>query len=287
MRIALLGANGQLGQDLTRVLADHEVLPLTRHDFDVQDHPRVRSVLESLRPDLVLNTTAYHRVDDCETRPELAYGVNALAVLNLVRIANDLDATLVHISSDYVFDGASNVPYTESSDPFPRSVYANSKLAGEYLVRTTAKRYFLIRTCGLYGRAGSQGKGGNFVEVMLRKARAGEAIQVVNDQELTPTYTLDLARQMALLLPTRHYGLYHMTNEGSCSWFEFAQTVFETAGVKANLSPTTSALYKSPALRPRFSVLENARLKDLNIHRMLHWRNALKEYFGEKQSADG
>src|SRR5499425_360293 len=141
MKIALLGANGQLGQDLLGALRLHDVHALTRSDFDVTDHARARDKLLQVHPDVVLNTTAYHRVDDCETHAELAYAVNTLAVLNLVRVANDLDAVLVNISTDYVFDGRIRQPYTEHSEPFPLSVYANSKLAGEILVRTMAKKY--------------------------------------------------------------------------------------------------------------------------------------------------
>jgi dTDP-4-dehydrorhamnose reductase len=278
MRISILGANGQLGRDLSSALSGHDIHCFSRDDSDVADHARTRAVLTESRPDAVVNLTAYHRVDDCESQPELAYAVNALAVLNLVRIANDLDATLAHVSTDYVFDGASTTPYTESSEPLPLSVYGNSKLAGEYLVRSAARKYFLIRSCGLYGHAGSRGKGGNFVETMLKKARSGERISVINDQTVTPTATADLARQMALLLPTSHYGLFHMTNEGACSWYEFAAAIFEIAGIAADLQPTTSELYKSPALRPRYSVLENKRLKDLGLNRMLHWRAALTEY---------
>jgi dTDP-4-dehydrorhamnose reductase len=278
MRIAILGSNGQLGRDLTFSLKDHQLFPLTRDDVDVGDHGRTRSMLSNLRPEIIINTTAYHRVDDCEVETELAYSVNALAVLNLVRIANDLDAKLVHFSTDYVFDGKSKEPYIETSQPFPLSVYGNSKLAGEYLVRTTAKKYFLIRTCGLYGKSGSRGRGGNFVETMLKKARAGEPIQVVQDQVLTPTATADLARQVAMILPSEHYGLFHMTNEGACSWYEFARAIFEIAQVRANLSPTTLDYYKAPALRPPYSVLENARLKSLDLNVMRHWRDSLAAY---------
>ena len=278
MKIALLGANGQLGQDLQRALHSHELRGLTRKDFDVTDHARAREVLMDLHPDVVLNTTAYHRVDDCESQPDLAYGVNALAVLNLVRVANDLDAVFVHISTDYVFGGDARAPYTETREPFPLSIYANSKLAGELLVRTMLKKYFLIRSCGLYGAAGSQGKGGNFVETMLAKARRGESIRVVDDQVVTPTYTVDLANQIARVLPTEHFGLFHMTNEGSCTWYEFARAIFELSGVDADLSPTTSEQYKTPAARPKYSVLENARLNELGLNQMRHWRDALAAY---------
>jgi dTDP-4-dehydrorhamnose reductase len=284
MRIALLGSNGQLGRDLLAQLAEHELFPLTRQEFDVTDHARARSVISALKPDLVLNTTAYHRVDDCETHAELAYAVNALAVLNLVRIANDLDAALVHFSTDYVFDGKSESPYREESIALPLSIYGNSKLAGELLVRTIARKYFVIRTCGLYGLAGSRGKGGNFVETMLSKARNGESIRVVNDQTLTPTSTLEVARQLSVLLTTTHYGLFHMTSEAACSWYEFASAIFELSGIAADLSPTTSDLYKTPASRPRYSVLENAHLKRLGLNQMRHWREGLSEYLNSKMS---
>jgi len=278
MKIALLGANGQLGQDLQQALHSHDVRPLTRKEFDVTDHALARSVLTDIRPEVVVNTTAYHRVDDCETHPDLAYAANVLAVLNLVRIANDLNAILVHVSTDYVFDGGTRQPYTEKSEPFPLSVYANSKFAGELLVRSMAHRHFQIRSCGLYGKAGSQGKGGNFVQTMLAKARRRESIRVVDDQVVTPTYTVDLANQIARILPTEHFGLFHMTNEGSCTWYEFARAIFEIAGVETDLSPTTSDAYKTAAIRPKYSVLENARLKELGLNQMRHWREALTAY---------
>jgi dTDP-4-dehydrorhamnose reductase len=284
MKIALLGANGQLGQDLQAALRGHDVVPLTRNEADVTNFGRTRRVLTDLSPNVILNTTAYHRVDDCEDQPELAFQVNALAVLNLVRIANDLNAVLLHLSTDYVFDGNSREPYTETSPPAPLSVYATSKLSGELLVRAAARKYFLVRTCGLYGVAGSHGKGGNFVETMIAKAKRHESIRVVNDQMVTPTYTADLAHQIARILPTTSYGLYHMTNEGCCTWFEFANAIFELSGIKPDLSPTTSELYKTPAIRPRYSVLENARLKQLGLNEMRHWREALAAYLKEKSS---
>jgi dTDP-4-dehydrorhamnose reductase len=286
MEIALLGANGQLGTDLRIALESHRVIPLTIDDVDVTDHEKTRAFLINLRPEVVLNTTAFLRVDDCETRPETAYAVNASSVLNMVRIANELDAVFVHFSTDYVFDGKAREPYTEESYPLPLNVYANSKLAGEFLVRAYARKHFLIRSSGLYGRAGSMGKGGNFVETMLAKANRGESIRVVDDQVLTPTYTVDLARQVAVLLPTQHFGLFHATNEGSCSWWEFARTIFELAGVDADLSGISSDVYRTPAVRPRYSVLENARLKELGLNRMRDWREALAAYLKDK-SLDG
>jgi dTDP-4-dehydrorhamnose reductase len=278
MDIALLGANGQLGQDLRSALQAHDLQAFTRKEFDVTDHARTRSVLIDLWPEVIINTTAYHRVDDCESHPELAYAGNVLAILNLIRIANELDATLVHFSTDYIFDGKSREPYTETSVPFPLSVYANSKFAGELLVRSMARKHIMVRTCGLYGVAGSSGKGGNFVQTMLAKAHRKEPIRVVDDQVVTPTYTVDLANQISCVLQAGDFGLFHMTNEGSCTWFQFARAIFEIAGVEANLSPTTSSVFKAPAIRPAYSVLENARLKELGLNRMRHWREALAAY---------
>ena len=285
MKIALLGANGQLGTDLQKALQGHSVTPLTIDEVDVTNHSRTRAVLMDLHPDVVLNTTAFHRVDDCETQADLAYAVNATAVLNLARLANELDALFVHFSTDYVFDGRSRQPYTETSEPIPESIYANSKLAGELIVRAYSCKYLLIRTSGLYGRAGSMGKGGNFVETMLEKAKRGDSIRVVNDQVLTPTYTVDLARQTVRLLSTPHRGLFHITSEGACSWFDFARKVFELAGVDANLSPTTADGCKAPAGRPGYSVVENARLKELGLNQMREWSEALAAYLDEKNIA--
>ena len=141
-----------------------------------------------------------------------------------------------------------------------------------------ARKYILIRSCGLYGAAGSHGNGGNFVETIRAKARRGESIRVVNDQEVTPTYTVDLANQIARVLRTEHLGLFHMTNSGSCTWYEFARAVLEILGIEADLSPTTSEMYKSPAIRPKYSVLENARLNELGLNEMRHWRDALAAY---------
>lgn len=284
MRIGILGANGQLGRDLVKVFAGRDVTALTRADFDVTDYVKTREAITNARPDTLINTTAYHRVDDCETLPETAYSVNVLALLNLVRIANDIGATLVHFSTDYVFDGQADEPYTESSPPMPLSVYGNSKLAGEYIVRSTAKRHVVIRTCGLYGVAGSRGKGGNFVETMLSKARAGDKIRVISDQVVTPTYTADLAQQVAVMIDAAVTGLFHATNEGSCSWYEFARTIFEMAGLDADLSSTTTDLYKTPAVRPKYSVLENARLKQLGLNQMRSWRDAVSAYLDEKNT---
>lgn len=282
MKIALLGANGQLAFDLARTLVNHDVVPLTRADFDVTDSASMWDALKAAAPDAIINTTAFHRVDDCESAVDEAFRVNALAVFNMATAAARLDARLVHISTDYVFDGEARRPYVESDAPGPLSVYANSKLAGEYFVRSQAPEHLLIRTCGLYGVAGSSGKGGNFVETMLRKAAAGDEIRVVSDQVVTPTPTAELASQILILLEGDHRGLVHCSAEGSCSWFEFAQAIFELSGVEARLEPTTGAFHKTPARRPAYSVLANHRLNEAALNRMPHWREGLAGYLKEK-----
>jgi dTDP-4-dehydrorhamnose reductase len=279
MRVLLTGATGQLATDLLSLLRrEHGVVAVSHGDLDVSNHAAVRARLEQERPDVVINTAAFHRVDDCEQQIEPAFRVNAFAVLNLARCCAAQQATLVHFSTDYVFGGDVPSPRDEGDAAVPISVYGASKLAGEHLLRQSCSRYFLIRTCGLYGHAGSSGKGGNFVETMLRLAGQGKSIRVVGDQVLTPTATVDLARKVVELLATEAYGLYHITNSGSCSWFEFTSEIFRLAGVSADLSPTTSAEYGAPARRPAYSVLRHGRLAALGLDDMSDWKDALARY---------
>jgi len=278
MRVTIFGATGMLGYALIHKWQEDKVTGLGSAEADIRGLDQVTNAIEQSRPDWIVLAAAYTDVDGCELNPALAMNVNTYGAVNVARAAAATKARLLFVSTDYVFDGKAREPYTEKSEPFPLSVYANSKLAGEFLVRTTAKKGFVIRTCGLYGVAGSQGKGGNFVQTMLAKARRGDAIRVVHDQVVTPTYTVDLAAQIGEVLPTGNFGLFHMTNEGSCTWYEFAQAIFELSGLDADLSPTTSDLYKTPAIRPKYSVLENARLKELGLNRMRHWREALAAY---------
>lgn len=287
MKIAILGANGQLAFDLKRALSSHDLVLLTRADFDVTDAEAMRQSLSAAQPDVIINTTAFHQVDVCESRPGDAFEVNAVAVFHMAGIAADLDATLVHISTDYVFDGESREPYREDSPTGPVSAYANSKVAGEFFVRAIPPKHFVIRTCGLYGVAGSAGKGGNFVETMIRKARAGDDIRVVSDQIVGPTPTTDLALQIGTLLETDQYGLFHASSQGSCSWYEFASAIFELTGIQAKLEPTTKEFHQTAARRPAYSVMENARLKALGLDRMPHWRKGLEGYLKEKHGIGG
>ena len=279
MKIAILGSNGQLGTDLCRTLAGDELFPLTRADFDLCDPAGTARVLGGLRPEVVINTTAYHRVDEIEGRADLAFAVNAVAVDSLARWCAANDAALVHFSTDYVFRGDVPALRRESDPAEPLSVYGVSKLAGEHLVRIGCARHFVVRTSGLYGRGGSTGKGGaNFVELMLRLGREGKAIRVVQDQVLTPTYTVDLAEALSRLIRGERYGLYHITNSGACSWYEFAAAIFELAGVQSDLSPTTAKEYGSRAARPAYSAFAHEALLAAGLPEMPHWRDALGRY---------
>jgi len=221
MKIALIGANGQLGSDLAKVLParGHDLVPLTHAQVEVTDAESVAAMMQEHEPELVLNMAAFHKVDVCEEEVEQTFAVNVYGVRNLALACRAHGATLAHMSTDYVFGGdkARIAPYVETDAPAPINVYGVSKLAGEQFVRYLLERYFIFRVTGLYGVAGSSGKGGNFVELMLRLAHAGKDIRVVDDQRMTPTYTVDLAQQIAVVIETEHYGLYHATSQGDCT----------------------------------------------------------------------
>jgi dTDP-4-dehydrorhamnose reductase len=284
MRIAVLGAAGQLGRDLCPRLPG-PVIPLGRPRVDLADAASLRAALEEVRPDVVVNCAAYNFVDRAETEHDLAMTINAWGVRALAQLCRDRACTLVHFSTDYVFglDEMRRTPWTETDAPGPVSVYGLSKLAGEYLVRAVCPQSFVVRTCGLYGVWGSGGKGGNFVETMLRVAAQGKPLRVVSDQFCTPTYTADLAEATVALLGTGRHGLYHLTSAGACSWYEFAQAIFDAAAAPADLSPVSSAEYGAPARRPVYSVLAPAALAALGLKPLRPWREALAAYLEERR----
>lgn len=282
MKVALIGADGQLGSDLMKTLADHELKPLYYPYFDVTKALEAKKVLSALKPEIVINTSAYHRVDECEDNPQESFKVNAVAVRDLASICREVDSVLVHFSTDYVFDGKKKIPYNEKDTANPLSVYANSKLAGEYFIRNTTDRYFLIRTCGLYGEAGCWGKGTNFVDIMVSLEQKGQPIRIVDDQWVTPTSTAELAVRIAELIQTKHYGLYHLTNEGQCTWFEFAGRIFSLLGKNPTIVPVDTKTYGAKALRPPFSVLENKKAKEIGLTDFSPWEEALKDYLIRK-----
>lgn len=283
MKVAIIGANGQLGFDLVRAFTtEHETVPLTHDDIDITDFKLSDKVLKNMQPEAVINCAAYIRVDDAEDCADKAFAVNALGARNIAKICKDMDSILVHISTDYVFDGRKTKPYIEEDIPNPLNVYGNSKLAGEYFVRNILERHYIIRSSSLFGVAGASGKGSNFVETMIKKANNNEEIKVVDDMIMSPTYTKDAACMIkTILIKKLPYGIYHVANSGKCSWYEFAKTIFETIGMKANLSRTKTDILQSNARRPMFSPLANAKIKKYGLE-MKSWDAALKSYFLDK-----
>ena len=281
MKIAVIGASGQVGYNLVEVLStSNEVTALTHEDMDITDFVKTRGTLTKLEPDVVINTAAYHKTDECEENPERSFLVNSVAVRNLAMTCKETDSLFVHYSTDYVFDGKKQQPYTEDDEPNPLNVYGVSKLAGEIFVRNTLERHYLIRPSGIFGKAKKEGKE-NFIVRMLRLAREEGSLKIVKDQILSPTYARDLAEKTAELIRKDRYGTYHITNMGQCSWYEFAITAFEIAGVSVEVKPVTSDQFPAKVQRPIYSVLESKYLRSIGLKAMRSWREALKAYLKE------
>jgi dTDP-4-dehydrorhamnose reductase len=286
-KVIVIGANGQLGTDLCRVLAkrnDVETIEVTEDHLDVRNHADVRTFLQGKKPAAVINTAAYHKVDEMEDNLALAFEVNVTAVKNLAIICVELGCKFMHMSTDYVFGGdrLRNTPFSEDDAPYPQTIYGVSKLAGEYLARQHCPKHFVVRGSGLYGLAGAMGKGGNFVETMIRLAREGKSLKVVNDQRLTPTFTQDLAEKMIEVLFTDHFGLYHISNRNDCTWFEFAAKIFEYTHLNPPLAPQSTAESGAKATRPGYSVFSHRALERAGLKPLRIWQDALKDYLQQK-----
>jgi dTDP-4-dehydrorhamnose reductase len=283
MKLVVIGSTGQLAQDLLRVFGPLSI-GLSHQDLDVTDGVGVTQALHALRPDWVLNTAAFHRVDDCELNPMQSFAVNAVGAHNVARAAAACGAGVVFFSTDYVFDGRGRTlshPYDEHDRPQPLSVYGASKLAGEMLVMQANPRHIVVRTTGLYGVSTSR-KGWTFPELILNKGRTEGLVRVVTDQVLTPTFTEDLAGKLKELLEREARGLFHLTNSGECSWFDFSRQVFELAGVTVKMEPINTAQSQRRALRPSYSALRSVRLAELGIAPLRPWQEALADYLHKK-----
>lgn len=281
-RVAVIGSSGQLGSDLVEAFAGEDVHGLDHQQLEIRDPAAVDAVLQRLRPAIVVNTAAVHNVPRCETDPADAFAANAIAPGHLARACAAVGARLVHVSTDYVFDGAKHAPYVESDRPNPLNVYGNSKLAGEYAVLNADGGHQVVRSSGLYGVRPCRAKGGNFIDTMFRLAGERDEVRVVNDEVLTPTFTADLAAQIRVVALEGAPGLYHATNQGSCSWFEFAQLIFELGRLRTPLLSTSVAEFAAPVKRPFYSVLDNAALRAAGLDRMRAWRDALTDYMGRR-----
>jgi dTDP-4-dehydrorhamnose reductase len=281
MRVLVTGAGGQLGREVVAAFADHDVTGATRADLDLGDEAAVAAAVAATDPAVVVNAGAWTDVDGCETDPDRAHAVNALGPWWLARACARTGATLVHVSTDYVFGGPPGPPapvdgtgarraWTEFDPVAPVNVYGRSKAAGEELVRRTLPTHQLVRTAWLYGAAGH-----NFVRTMLRLGHEGRPVRVVDDQVGSPTATPDLAAAIRELAVSGRFGTWHRTNRGTCSWFELAQAVFELADLEVDLAPQPSRALERPAPRPSWSVLDDRHATLAGLTPLRHWREAL------------
>ncbi|MEP6870804.1 MAG: dTDP-4-dehydrorhamnose reductase [Anaerolineaceae bacterium] len=279
MRVLLLGANGQLGSDILRLWHDPAVtvIPAIRADADVTDGAELTRLVAAALPDVVVNTTAFHNLPQAEADPETCFRVNVLGGWNVARAARTSGAAVVQVSTDYVFAGTKRSPYLEDDPRRSLNVYGSAKIATEDLVRQANPESLIVRVSGLYGLAGSAGKGGNFVETMLRLAQEGSPIRVVSDQVTAPTNTAEIAEALLPVVRDGLRGTIHIAASGSCSWHEFAAAIFEIAGLHPNLQAVTTAEFAAPLQRPMYSVLGTTRVPALAA-----WRAGLERYMREK-----
>lgn len=274
MKILIAGSNGMLGHDLIEVLKDnHELILTTSKTLDITNEKQVMDFICDVKPDLVINSAAYTDVDGCESNQELAYNVNGEGVKNLSLACRELDCPLVHISTDYIFNGKNTRPWVEDDEIGPISIYGKSKLKGEEYIQEILDKFFIVRTAWLYGINGK-----NFPKTMLELAENHSQITVVYDEVGTPTYTPDLAYGISKLIETDYYGIYHLTNSGSCSWCEFAKYIFEIADADVEVIPVTASEFARPAPRPSYSVLENKKWIENGFEPLRNYKDAIKEY---------
>lgn len=295
MNILITGSKGQLGCELRRLIStgvaeigaipevyrEASVLYCDLDELDITDEQACLRFVDSNDIGMIINCAAFTNVDACESKPELAAAVNADGPRNLARAAERVGATLIHISTDYVFAGDDPSPRVETDAPSPRSVYGQTKLAGEQQVAAECSRHFIVRTAWLYGYEGA-----NFVKTIMRLARENGMIKVVDDQYGSPTSANDLAYELVKLALTNEYGIYHCTNNGTCSWFEFASAIVDIAGIPCEKNACSTEEFVRPAKRPAFSVLDNARLRATIGDEMRDWRDALESYLENVESSD-
>lgn len=275
-RVLITGANGQLGVDLVEQLQAYDVYGLGRTELDVTNAHQVQQIVQQLRPDVIIHAGAYTKVDQAESEPDQAYSVNGYGTRNIASAAAAVGAKLVYVSTDYVFNGQGVEPYDEFAAIDPINVYGRSKWMGESFVETLHSRYFIVRTSWVYGEHGA-----NFVKTMLKIGKEKGQVSVVHDQVGCPTFTKDLAACIAALIETEQYGTYHVSNSGSCSWYEFAEAIFRLSGLDVQLTAVTSEQFVRPAARPSYSVFDHMSLRLGGFPEMRHWESALKQFLSE------
>jgi len=274
MSILIVGAHGMLGSDLVTILGDaHQVKGTDIEDFDITDREETLKAITGMRPEWVINAAAYTQVDRCEEDQETACAVNGEGAANLARACKAVKARLIHVSTDYVFDGTSRTPYREDDPVNPISVYGQSKLQGESAARAILDDVTIVRTAGLYGKGGA-----NFVNTIRRLAQERDELTVVDDQWVSPTYSVDLSRAIEALLMASARGTFHVVNSGSCTWYQFARRIVQLTGGGSTIVPITSSRLKRPAARPAFSVLSTEKYTEVTGREMRSWEEALTEY---------
>ena len=279
MKILITGARGQLGLELTKQLSKdnkYELILTDRENLNIVDVDNVNEVILSNKPDVVINCAAHTAVDLCETDIENAYKINAIGPRNLAIACEKVGAKFVQVSTDYVFDGKGQRPYREDDGTCPNSIYGTSKLMGENFTKEFCSKYFIVRTAWLYG------EGNNFVRTMIKLSETNKELNVVNDQFGSPTSTVDLAKAIIDLIHTEHYGTYHGTCEGQCSWYDFAKKIFEINNIDIKVNPVTSDEFKRPAPRPAYSVLDNFMFKLVGLNSFRNWEDSLREYLNNE-----
>ncbi|OYU96414.1 MAG: dTDP-4-dehydrorhamnose reductase [Bacteroidetes bacterium B1(2017)] len=282
--ILITGANGQLGSDLCEILGAEgfKIVPLTHADFDLTDTAHLKEVLLLHKPDVVINTAAFHHVDQCEADLEKAMLVNCGGPSLMAKFCDNLGIKFIHISTDYVFDGLKNAPYLETDEPKPLNNYGLSKWAGEKAILNECKNALILRVSAIYGKSPCRAKNGlNFVQLMLKKASEGADLKVVDDEIVSPTSTESIANKIREILAANPSGIMHLTSEGSCSWFDFAEEIFAYTHTQANLSRAKSTDFVAKTPRPKYSVLDNQKLRERGLKPMPDWKTSLHHYLDQ------
>lgn len=274
MKVLIIGSEGMLGHDLVDILSEENEINTTTIDtLDITDIEKTIDTVKKINPDVVVHAAAFTDVNGSETKKDLTYKVNGIGTRNVAVACKETDSALVYICTDYVFDGEKGSSYQEYDQTNPLSVYGKTKLQGETYIRDILSKFYIVRTSWLYGYHGP-----NFVTTMLKLAETMDTISVVNDQIGSPTYTIDLAKAIAKLIKKPVYGIYHITNNGECSWYEYACQIFEMAGIEINVKPVSTEEYPQPAPRPKYSVLENYNWKMEGFSEIRDYKDALQDY---------
>ena len=278
MKILVTGIKGQLGYDVVKALKlrGHQPIGVDREEMDLMNDNMIQDFIMNLKPEAIIHCAAYTAVDQAEEEVEICYQINAEAVRVIAECAKALDIVMIYISTDYVFDGTKESEYVETDTPNPINVYGASKLKGEQYVQQLLKKFYIVRISWVFGINGK-----NFIKTMQRLGKEQNQLNIIHDQFGSPTYTADLAPLLVDMIETNQYGIYHVTNEGYCSWYEFATEIFKQSQLDVTLHPITTDQYKTKAKRPLNSKMSKQKLSDYGFHRLPTWQEALKNYLNQ------